>query len=106
MLPSEPSAYQVDKATETLYNLGRHIWRGHGNNMLPYIGTSLGVMVGDIQRQSQKLFNGRRPDFAGVGNDLAGIALHSLRWIGDLDLNPMQCVRVAAGVQRRYADDH
>lgn len=101
----EPTTPEVDSATETLYRLSRHIWRGHGNNMLPYIATRLGVMVGDIQRQSQKLFEGRRADFPAVGIELGNLALFSIRWMGDLDLDPAQCVRVAAGAQRRHADD-
>lgn len=102
----EPTTAQVDKATETLYQLGRHIWRGHGTNMLPYIGTCLGVVVGDIQRQGRKMFEGRRPDFPAVGNELGNLALSSIRWMGDLELDPVQCIRVAAGAQRRYASEH
>ena len=101
----QPTTAQVDKATETLFQLGRHIWRDQGTNMLPYIATSLGVMVGDIQRQSQKMFDGRRPDFPVVGNTLGHLVLSSIRWMGDLDLDPIQCVRVAAGAQRRDASE-
>src|ERR1044072_969992 len=64
----EPTTAQVDKATETLYQLGRYIWRGHGTNMVPYIGTCLGIMVGDIQRQSRRMFEGTRPDIPAGGN--------------------------------------
>lgn len=102
----EPTTSEVDSATETLYQLGRYIWRGHGNNMLPYIATRLSVMVGDIHRQSQKLFDGRRADLPAVGIELGNMALLGIRWMGDLNLDPAQCVRVAAGAQRRYADDH
>jgi hypothetical protein len=102
----EPTASQVDFATQTLYHLGRHIWRGHGTNMLPYIATCLGSTVGDIQRQSRKMFEGRRPDLPVVGNELGNLALSSIRWMGDLELDPVQCIRVAAGAQRRYADEH
>lgn len=101
----EPTTAQVDKATETLYQLTRHIWRDHGTNMLPYVGTSLGVTVGNIQRQSQKLFDGRRPDMPTVGIELGNLVLSSIRWLGDLDLDPKQCIRVAAGSQRRYASE-
>lgn len=102
----EPTLAQIDEATDTLYQLGRYIWRGHGTNMLPYIGTCLGVVVGDIQRQGRKMFEGRRPDLPAVGTELGNLALSSIRWMGDLELDPVQCIRVAAGAQRRYADDH
>ena len=102
---SEPATAQVDSATETLYQLGRHIWRGHSTNMLPYISARLAIVVGDIQRQSLKLFEGRRADIPGVGNNLGHLALYSIRWMGDLNLDPAQCVRVAAGAQRRQADE-
>ena len=102
----EPTTAQVDKATETLYQLGRYIWRGHGTNMVPYIGTCLGIMVGDIQRQSRRMFEGTRPDIPAVGNELGNLALSSIRWMGDLDLDPVQCIRGAAGTQRRYANEH
>lgn len=102
----EPTTAQVDKATETLYDLGRYIWRGHSNNMTPYIGTCLGIMVGDIHRQARKMFEGRKPDLPAVGIELGNIALSSIRWIGDLDLDPVHTMRVAAGTQRRYASEH
>jgi hypothetical protein len=101
----EPTTAQVDKAAETLYQLGRYIWRGHGNNMIPYIGTCLGVMVGDIQRQGRKMFEGTKPDIPAAGIELGNIALSTIRWIGDLGLDPAQTIRVAAGVQRRHADE-
>lgn len=101
----QPSLAQVDIATETLHRLGRHIWRGHGAAMLPYVATCLGVTIGDIQRQSRRLFDGRRADMPAVGCHLGDLALNSIRWMGDLDMDPVQCVRVAAGAQQRYAGE-
>lgn len=102
----EPATVQVDQVTETLYRLGRSIWQGHSTNMLPYVATCLGAVVGDIQRQARKMFEGKRPDFPAVGIELGNLALSSIRWMGDLELDPKQCVRVAAGAQRRYASEH
>lgn len=102
---SEPTTAQIDDATRTLYRLGRSIWRGHGTSMLPYISTCLAVVVGDIQRESRRMFEGKRPNMPAVGTELGNLALSSLRWMGDLELDPVQCVRVAAGAQRRYANE-
>lgn len=102
----EPTTTQVDDATRTLYELGRSIWRGHGGNTLPYIATCLSVVVGDIQRETQKLYEGKRPSMPAVGNELGNLALSSIRWLDDLDLDPVMCIRVAAGSQRRYANEH
>jgi hypothetical protein len=102
----EPATSQVDEATRTLYQLGRSIWRGHGGNTLPYITTCLCVTVGDLQRETRKLYESKRPNMPVVGTELGNLVLSSIRWLDDLDLDPVHCIRVAAGTQRRYANEH
>lgn len=83
---------------------GRQIW-GETRHTLPEIVTRLMVGVGDLARLARDtngdLNGGDRAQH--VKKEFGNILFSTIRWIDDLGLDPIECLKLAIEAQEKFA---
>lgn len=85
-----------------LADQGRHIW-GDTPMSLEQITVALGVVYGDICRQTRMYQEHGMADEAEVQKEMGNLIFSCIRWCAELGYDPEVCIRLAQDAQRRYA---
>lgn len=74
--------------------------------VLATILVRLGVGVGDLCRHARGATKDGAVDVADVSKELGNIIVSTIRWCGELGLDPDECVRLAVEAQRKFAAEN
>lgn len=87
---------------EDLANEARAIW-GDKTMTLEEIVVALGVVYGDLCRQTRGKQEGKSVDAEALKKELGNIIFSTIRWCGELGLDPNECIAAAKLAQANYA---
>jgi hypothetical protein len=86
---------------EKLLAKSQVIW-GEKSTSLPDIAVAMGVVCGDVCRQTLNLSEGEAVNKDELKKELGNVVFSSIRWCHDLGYSPIECIELAKESQKRY----
>lgn len=88
---------------EQILKQARTTW-GDTPMTLDHITAALGVIYGDLCRQTRATHEGEQIDSNELQKELGNIIVSTVRWCDDLGLDPTTCIQLSQKAQTRYVE--